>query len=72
MGEIMAIGVASAIRYCWLPSRASAVAGHDGIRRSKISAGSNRIRQVMMTRRPRYVGMIPMAIGGAGEEQKQR
>jgi multidrug efflux pump subunit AcrB len=34
-----------------------------------ISAGRTRIRPVLMTATAMIVGMIPMAIGGAGEEQ---
>ena len=34
-----------------------------------IDAGHTRIRPVLMTAAAMIVGMIPMAIGGAGEEQ---
>ena len=34
-----------------------------------LSAGHTRIRPVLMTAAAMIVGMIPMAIGGAGEEQ---
>jgi multidrug efflux pump subunit AcrB len=34
-----------------------------------IAAGRTRIRPVLMTAAAMIVGMVPMAIGGAGEEQ---
>ena len=34
-----------------------------------IAAGSTRLRPVLMTAAAMIVGMLPMAIGGAGEEQ---
>jgi multidrug efflux pump subunit AcrB len=37
--------------------------------RAAIDAGRTRIRPVLMTAAAMVVGMIPMAIGGAGEEQ---
>jgi multidrug efflux pump subunit AcrB len=38
-------------------------------REAAIAAGRTRIRPVLMTAAAMIVGMIPMAIGGAGEEQ---
>jgi multidrug efflux pump subunit AcrB len=34
-----------------------------------LSAGTTRLRPVLMTAAAMIVGMVPMAIGGAGEEQ---
>ncbi len=69
MGAIMAIGVASAnsillvtfARERQLEGASSFVAA--------VEAGHTRIRPVLMTAAAMIVGMIPMAIGGAGEEQ---
>ena len=47
----------------------AAAGGHDRRRGGASSAGHTRIRPVLMTAAAMIVGMIPMAIGGAGEEQ---
>ncbi|MGC2075004.1 MAG: efflux RND transporter permease subunit, partial [Xanthobacteraceae bacterium] len=69
MGAIMAIGVASANSILLVTfAREQQLAGmpaHD----AAIAAGRTRIRPVLMTAAAMIVGMIPMAIGGAGEEQ---
>jgi multidrug efflux pump subunit AcrB len=69
MGAIMAVGVASANSILLVTfAREQQLAGmpaHD----AAISAGHTRIRPVLMTATAMIVGMIPMAIGGAGEEQ---
>ena len=70
MGAIMAVGVASAssILLVTFAREATQVAGHSAFE-AAISAGHTRIRPVLMTAAAMIVGMIPMAIGGAGEEQ---
>jgi multidrug efflux pump subunit AcrB len=69
MGAIMAVGVASANSILLVTfAREQQLAGmpaHD----AAIAAGRTRIRPVLMTAAAMIVGMIPMAIGGAGEEQ---
>jgi multidrug efflux pump subunit AcrB len=69
MGAIMAIGVASANSILLVTfAREQQLAGMTA-RDAAISAGRTRIRPVLMTAAAMIVGMIPMAIGGAGEEQ---
>ena len=69
MGAIMAIGVASANSILLVTfAREQQLAGA-GAFDAAISAGRTRIRPVLMTAAAMIVGMIPMAIGGAGEEQ---
>ena len=69
MGAIMAVGVASANSILLVTfAREQRVAGLDA-RDAAIAAGHTRIRPVLMTAAAMIVGMIPMAIGGAGEEQ---
>jgi len=69
MGAIMAIGVASANSILLVTfAREQQLAGVPALD-AAISAGRTRIRPVMMTAAAMIVGMIPMAIGGAGEEQ---
>jgi multidrug efflux pump subunit AcrB len=69
MGAIMAIGVASANSILLVTfAREQQLAGMPA-RDAAISAGRTRIRPVLMTAAAMIVGMIPMAIGGAGEEQ---
>ena len=46
----------------------TALPGHSAFE-AALSAGHTRIRPVLMTAAAMIVGMIPMAIGGAGEEQ---
>jgi multidrug efflux pump subunit AcrB len=69
MGAIMAVGVASANSILLVTfARDQQLAGmsaHD----AAISAGHTRIRPVLMTAAAMIIGMIPMAIGGPGEEQ---
>jgi Cu/Ag efflux pump CusA len=69
MGAIMAVGVASANSILLVTFACEQqVAGHSAFE-AAISAGHTRIRPVLMTAAAMIVGMIPMAIGGAGEEQ---
>ncbi|HXX03707.1 MAG TPA: efflux RND transporter permease subunit [Xanthobacteraceae bacterium] len=69
MGAIMAIGVASANSILLVTfAREQQLAGMRAFD-AAISAGRTRIRPVLMTAAAMTVGMVPMAIGGAGEEQ---
>ena len=69
MGAIMAIGVASANSILLVTfAREQQLAGMRAFD-AAISAGRTRIRPVLMTAAAMIVGMVPMAIGGAGEEQ---
>ncbi|MGB6541712.1 MAG: efflux RND transporter permease subunit [Xanthobacteraceae bacterium] len=69
MGAIMAIGVASANSILLVTfAREQQFAGMPAFE-AAISAGRTRIRPVLMTAAAMIVGMIPMAIGGPGEEQ---
>jgi multidrug efflux pump subunit AcrB len=69
MGAIMAIGVASANSILLVTfAREQQLAGTPAFD-AAIAAGRTRIRPVLMTAAAMIVGMIPMAIGGAGEEQ---
>jgi multidrug efflux pump subunit AcrB len=69
MGAIMAVGVASANSILLVTfAREQQLAGHSATE-AALSAGYTRIRPVLMTAAAMIVGMIPMAIGGAGEEQ---
>jgi multidrug efflux pump subunit AcrB len=69
MGAIMAIGVASANSILLVTfAREQQFAGHSAFE-AAIAAGRTRIRPVLMTATAMIVGMIPMAIGGPGEEQ---
>ncbi len=69
MGAIMAVGVASANSILLVTfARERQLAGRPAFR-AAIEAGSTRIRPVLMTAGAMIVGMTPMAIGGAGEEQ---
>src|SRR5271166_4478639 len=69
MGTIMAIGVASANSILLVTfAREQQLAGMSAFD-AAIAAGRTRIRPVLMTAAAMIVGMIPMAIGGAGEEQ---
>jgi multidrug efflux pump subunit AcrB len=69
MGAIMAVGVASANSILLVTfAREQQVAGRSAFE-AAISAGHTRIRPVLMTATAMIVGMIPMAIGGAGDEQ---
>jgi multidrug efflux pump subunit AcrB len=69
MGAIMAVGVASANSILLVTfAREQQLAGGTALQ-AAIDAGRTRIRPVLMTAAAMIVGMIPMAIGGAGEEQ---
>jgi multidrug efflux pump subunit AcrB len=69
MGAIMAVGVASANSILLVTfAREQQLAGHSAFT-AAVMAGHTRIRPVLMTASAMIVGMIPMAIGGAGEEQ---
>ncbi|QAY96251.1 RND transporter [Methylovirgula ligni] len=69
MGAIMSIGVASANSILLVTfareQRREGLSALDAAR----AAGRTRIRPVLMTAAAMIVGMIPMAIGAAGEEQ---
>lgn len=69
MGAIMSVGVASASSILLVTfAREQQLKGHSALE-AALSAGRTRIRPVLMTAAAMVVGMIPMAIGGAGEEQ---
>jgi multidrug efflux pump subunit AcrB len=69
MGAIMAVGVASANSILLVTfAREQQLAGKTAFE-AAIDAGHTRIRPVLMTAAAMIVGMIPMALGGAGEEQ---
>ena len=69
MGAIMAVGVASAnsillVTFAREQQLKGVPAG-----KAAVDAGHTRIRPVLMTAAAMIVGMLPMAIGGPGEEQ---
>nr|CAA12353.1 RagC [Bradyrhizobium japonicum] len=69
MGAIMAVGVASANSILLVTfARDEQLKGHSAFQ-AALSAGRTRIRPVLKTAAAMIVGMIPMAIGGPGEEQ---
>ena len=69
MGAIMAVGVASANSILLVTfAREQQLKGRSAFR-SALDAGRTRIRPVLMTAAAMVAGMIPMAIGGPGEEQ---
>jgi multidrug efflux pump subunit AcrB len=69
MGAIMAVGVASANSILLVTfAREQQLDGRTAFD-AAISAGHARLRPVLMTATAMIVGMIPMAIGGPGEEQ---
>jgi multidrug efflux pump subunit AcrB len=69
MGAIMAVGVASANSILLVTfAREQQLAGMRAFD-AAILAGRTRIRPVLMTAAAMIVGMLPMAIGGPGEEQ---
>ncbi len=69
MGAIMSVGVASANSILLVTfAREQQLAGRTAFQ-AAIDAGHTRIRPVLMTAAAMIVGMIPMAMGGAGEEQ---
>ena len=69
MGAIMSVGVASANSILLVTfAREQRQAGMSAVE-AAISAGTTRLRPVLMTAAAMLVGMVPMAIGGPGEEQ---
>jgi len=69
MGAIMSVGVASANSILLVTfAREQRQAGMSAFQ-AALSAGTTRLRPVLMTAAAMLVGMVPMAIGGAGEEQ---
>lgn len=69
MGAIMSVGVASANSILLVTfAREQQLKGQSALE-AALSAARTRIRPVLMTAAAMVVGMIPMAIGGAGEEQ---
>ena len=69
MGAIMSVGVASANSILLVTfAREQRMEGMSAIE-AAISAGTTRLRPVLMTAAAMLVGMVPMAIGGPGEEQ---
>ncbi|WP_374547480.1 efflux RND transporter permease subunit [Rhodoblastus sp.] len=69
MGAIMAVGVASANSILLVTfARERQLEGASSFE-AAIEAGHTRIRPVLMTAAAMIVGMVPMAIGGPGEEQ---
>jgi multidrug efflux pump subunit AcrB len=69
MGAIMAVGVASANSILLVTfAREQREAGMSAFQ-AALSAGITRLRPVLMTAAAMIVGMLPMAIGGPGEEQ---
>jgi multidrug efflux pump subunit AcrB len=69
MGAIMSVGVASANSILLVTfAREQHQAGMSPVE-AALSAGVTRLRPVLMTAAAMIVGMVPMAIGGPGEEQ---
>ena len=69
MGAIMSVGVASANSILLVTfAREQRQAGMNAVE-AALSAGTTRLRPVLMTAAAMIVGMVPMAIGGSGEEQ---
>ena len=69
MGAIMAVGVASANSILLVTfAREQQLKGVPASK-AAVEAGHTRIRPVLMTAAAMIVGMLPMAIGGPGEEQ---
>jgi multidrug efflux pump subunit AcrB len=69
MGAIMAVGVASANSILLVTFAHEQQLVGLPASEAAVDAGHTRIRPVLMTAAAMIVGMIPMAIGGAGEEQ---
>jgi multidrug efflux pump subunit AcrB len=68
MGAIMAVGVASANSILLVTfAREQQLKGRSAFR-AALDAGHTRIRPVLMTAAAMVAGMVPMAIGGPGEE----
>ena len=69
MGAIMSVGVASANSILLVTfAREQRQEGRNAVE-AAMSAGTTRLRPVLMTAAAMMVGMVPMAIGGPGEEQ---
>ena len=69
MGAIMSVGVASANSILLVTfAREQRLDGMSAVQ-AAVSAGTTRLRPVLMTAAAMMVGMVPMAIGGPGEEQ---
>ena len=69
MGAIMSVGVASANSILLVTfAREQRQTGMSALD-AAVSAGTTRLRPVLMTAAAMMVGMVPMAIGGPGEEQ---
>ena len=69
MGAIMAVGVASANSILLVTfAREQREAGMSALH-AALSAGTTRLRPVLMTAAAMIVGMMPMAIGAPGEER---
>ncbi len=69
MGAIMSVGVASANSILLVTfAREQREAGMSAVD-AALSAGTTRLRPVLMTAAAMMVGMVPMAVGGPGEEQ---
>ena len=69
MGAIMAVGVASANSILLVTfAREQREAGMSAFQ-AAVAAATTRLRPVLMTAAAMIVGMLPMAIGGSGEEQ---
>ena len=69
MGAIMAVGVASANSILLVTfAREQREAGMSALQ-AALAAGTTRLRPVVMTAAAMIVGMLPMAIGGLGEEE---
>lgn len=69
MGAIMAVGVASANSILLVTFARERVQDKMHPAQAAVEAGKTRLRPVLMTAGAMIVGMLPMAIGGPGEEQ---
>jgi multidrug efflux pump subunit AcrB len=69
MGAIMSVGVASANSILLVTFAREQHEAGMGVIEAALSAGTTRLRPVLMTAAAMIVGMVPMAIGGPGEEQ---
>ncbi len=69
MGAIMAVGVASANSILLVTFARERVQENVHPAKAAVEAGKTRLRPVLMTAGAMIVGMLPMAIGGPGEEQ---
>jgi multidrug efflux pump subunit AcrB len=69
MGAIMSVGVASANSILLVTFARELRQEGLSAREAALVAGKTRLRPVLMTAAAMIVGMLPMALGGAGEEQ---